>query len=251
LKQGEINYLQALGVEGRAHAVGKPFSDPQCGRYLVALGQIMQLLPPPPARLLDLGCGTGWTSRMLAKSGYDVVGCDIAPEMIDCADEIKWREAVASVSFCTKDYEELDFDSEFDAVIFFDALHHAEDEVLALTAAYCALRPGGVCVISEPGEGHSTTPESIRAMQEFGVTEKDMPPHHVVAIGQKLGFRASVHPHLSQLIVTQAESVARPYRRRLLHRLPFVPRIKLLFLSVLIFVSWKWRNGVVVLVKPS
>ncbi len=44
MKQGEIDYLQAIGDDGRAHAMGKPFSDPECWRYLMALGQIMQLL---------------------------------------------------------------------------------------------------------------------------------------------------------------------------------------------------------------
>lgn len=45
----------------------------------------MKLLPPPPARVLDLGVGSGWTSEMLARCGYRVVGLDIAPDMIAIA----------------------------------------------------------------------------------------------------------------------------------------------------------------------
>src|SRR5207244_11070644 len=81
-KSGEIDYLKNLGAAGVWHAANKPFSDPGCGRYLAELGAILALLPPPPARLLDLGCGTGWTSVFFARAGYDVVGVDLAPDMI-------------------------------------------------------------------------------------------------------------------------------------------------------------------------
>ena len=77
-KQGEIDYLKNIGQDGIQHAVHKPFSDPECGKYLSELGAVFTLLPPPPARLLDIGCGTGWTSRFFARRGYEVVGIDMA-----------------------------------------------------------------------------------------------------------------------------------------------------------------------------
>ncbi|KIC48196.1 class I SAM-dependent methyltransferase [Tateyamaria sp. ANG-S1] len=39
-------------------------------------------LPPPPARILDISCGTGLFTLDLAHAGYDVTGIDPAPEMI-------------------------------------------------------------------------------------------------------------------------------------------------------------------------
>ena len=42
-------------------------------------------LPPAPARVADLGCGTGTLSVLLADEGYDVHGVDLSPEMIDRA----------------------------------------------------------------------------------------------------------------------------------------------------------------------
>jgi SAM-dependent methyltransferase len=76
---------------------------------------------------------------------------------------------------------------EFDAALFYDALHHAENERAALAAVHAALKPGGVCVTVEPGEGHAAA--SADATDAFGVTEKDMPPHHVITIGRSVGFR--------------------------------------------------------------
>src|SRR5512135_937049 len=46
-----------------------------------------QVLPAPPARLLDLGCGTGEHSRFLAEKGYQVVGLDSSEAMLQKARE--------------------------------------------------------------------------------------------------------------------------------------------------------------------
>ncbi|MBZ5740566.1 class I SAM-dependent methyltransferase [Nocardioides mangrovi] len=43
---------------------------------------LTSLLPPAPARVADLGCGTGSLSLLLAEDGYAVDGLDFAPEMV-------------------------------------------------------------------------------------------------------------------------------------------------------------------------
>jgi SAM-dependent methyltransferase len=199
-KTGEIDYLKNLDAAGVRHAVDKPFSDPGCNRYLAEMGAILALLPPPPARLLDLGCGTGWTSVFFARAGYDVVGVDIAPDMIGHAEDNRARAGVDRLAFVVCDYEDLPFDAECDAVVFFDALHHAVDTRAAVAGAYRALRPGGVCVTSEPGEGHHLSPEAQQAVQRYNVTEKEMPPRHIIDLGRAVGFRAfRVYPHAFDL----------------------------------------------------
>ena len=186
-KLGEINYLKSAGADGIDHARNKPFSDSSCGRYLGDLGLVMALLPSPPARILDLGVGSGWTTAFLARRGYEMVGRDICPDMIALADENLDKTCVESPRFEVGDYESMAYRDEFDAVLFHDSLHHAENEHAALSATYDALQPGGICVTVEPGEGHAKV--SRAAAKQFGVTEKDMPPHHIIAIGRALGFR--------------------------------------------------------------
>jgi len=185
-KRAEVDYVSKITEGERIHAAAKPFSDPHRGRYLQQFGTILALLPEPPARVLDMGCGTGWTTEFLDRSGYDVVGVDIAPDMIDLARSVPARR---DIHFVVSDYEGLAGLGAFDAVVFFDCLHHAEDERAALTAAYRALSPGGRVVLSEPGAGHHQRPESRRAMDEFGVNEKDMPPSHIIELATAVGFR--------------------------------------------------------------
>jgi SAM-dependent methyltransferase len=43
---------------------------------------LLDVLPPAPARVADLGCGTGTLSLLLARAGYAVDGVDFSPEMV-------------------------------------------------------------------------------------------------------------------------------------------------------------------------
>jgi SAM-dependent methyltransferase len=199
-KQGEIGYLRKTGEAGIRYAMGKPFTDRACGFYLMEVGAVMSVLPPPPARLLDVGCGTGWTSVFFARRGYDVVGVDISPDMIHYANELRQQEGLDNLCFVVSDYEDMPFQGEFDAAVFYDALHHAVDEVAAMRMVYQALKPGGVCVTSEPGKGHGQSASAIEVVKRFDVTERDMPPRTIIAAGRKAGFNDfCTHPHATEM----------------------------------------------------
>jgi SAM-dependent methyltransferase len=48
---------------------------------------VASLLPPPPARVLDCGAGTGFLSLIAARLGYRVTAIDIAPAMLERLNE--------------------------------------------------------------------------------------------------------------------------------------------------------------------
>lgn len=181
---GELRYFSDLSEEGLQHALDKPFSDPKCGLMLMEIGALFELLPKPPARVLECGCGTGWLTGMLQQRGYETVGIDVAADAIDLA-RAQFPED-DSPTFEVHDVESLPFENEFDAVVFFEALHHSIDEKEALRSAWRALKPGGVCVTSEPGVGHHRKSQEV--IEKWDVTEKDMPPKHIVRLGKEVGF---------------------------------------------------------------
>ena len=179
-KRNEINYVEKMEAvlavprdEVSRSLLGKPFNDPRRGSYFIDIGQLFQLLPPPPARILDLGVGPGWTSRLRALCGYDVVGRDCAPRMIELA-EMNGR-GVPNLMFQARDYEDSVADlGTFDAAVIYDALHHSLDEARVIRNVYSMLVPGGLLITMEPGLGHSTSPVALEAVERFGTTEKDM-----------------------------------------------------------------------------
>ena len=188
-KQGEREYFARIGEAGRAHAARKPFSDGCCVQHLANLTSIMALMRPPPARVVEFGCGTGWLSLFLAERGYEVTGVDISQDAIAIARQLQAGRQLRSANFLVADYEEVNLEPNTDYVIFHDALHHAESETAALRAAHAALKPGGLTICIEPGEGHSDSPYSRRAVNEFAVHEKDMPPRVILRHARAAGFR--------------------------------------------------------------
>ena len=188
-KDNEKNYLRNIGEEGQKHAYHKPFSDEKCGAYLMDIGSIISLLPPPPCKILDLGVGSGWTSVFFAQRGYQVIGQDISDDFLDLANKNKTRYQIKTLEFMACDYEELPFIDEFDCALFYDSLHHSTNAEKAINAVYRSLKSGGLFISIEPGIGHSKSAESNKAKEMYGVTEKDMPPVLITKLGKKAGFR--------------------------------------------------------------
>ncbi len=193
---GELTYYEAIGEEAMQHAFNKPFSEEFCGLRFIQVGTIFATLPPPPVRILHCGCGTGWLTCMLSRRGHDCVGIDVAPQAIELAKEqalIRGEDC----EFFLQDIETLNFENEFDVVLFFDSLHHCLDEEVAIQNAYRALKPGGSLIASEPGKGHAK--KSVEVVRRWGVTEKDMPVSHIARLGKKAGFqKIKIHPSLEK-----------------------------------------------------
>ncbi len=188
-KAGEKTYYSKLSSAGIAHARKKPFSDVECGKYFADLGALLQLVMPPPRSILDLGCGTGWPSLFLARAGYQVFGVDISIDAIAIARSLAAEQGVDGVEYAVADYETFKSPREFDYVLFYDSLHHAEDERKAIFAAYQALSRDGVLFAFEPGSRHSRSPGAISAVSKYQVHEKDMPAHYIWRLGRAAGFR--------------------------------------------------------------
>lgn len=188
-KAGEKTYFKAIGQDGMDFTLRKPFSDPgNVGSLLHDIAAVFSLMPlPPPAKVLDLGVGSGWTSSFYARAGYDVTGLDIAPEAIEAA-KTYFCQPTLKLQYAVADYDNMHYSNIFDVAVFFDSLHHAEDEVVALKAAYKALKPGGYLIACEPGHGHSKSPSSIEAVAKYGVNERDMPPSLLVTQAHRVGF---------------------------------------------------------------
>lgn len=69
-----------------------------------------------PAKILDVGCGTGRHSIELAKRGYHVTGIDLSANQIKRARE-KAQEAGVVIDFQAQDARHLPFNGEFDLAI--------------------------------------------------------------------------------------------------------------------------------------
>lgn len=79
-------------------------------------GLLTDFAADAPARVLDIGCGTGKTAIALAKNGYRVIGGDISNAMLEKAVQ-KAREENVAVSFQQMDMTSMDLDWPVVAVV--------------------------------------------------------------------------------------------------------------------------------------
>lgn len=106
---------------------------------------LLAALPPPPARIADLGCGTGTLARLLADEGYTVDGLDLSPEMVRRA-----RQKVPEARFVVGDASAPELPiGEYDVVLSRHVLWAMPDPTAAVTRWVELLGPSGVVILIE------------------------------------------------------------------------------------------------------
>lgn len=84
---------------------------------------------PAPARLLDVGCGPGWSDLYLSAMGYEVVGVDSEPRLIDVALGLKERMGSAAVFEVGDAFDLSPYHSRFDLAYSCGVLEHFDRDV--------------------------------------------------------------------------------------------------------------------------
>ncbi len=112
------------------------------GEQAIALMHVI-----PEARVLDVGCGSGWATRALAELAFNgrVTGIDISDEMIRVASESS--RSFSNVDFQIASAERLPFpDREFTHAFSMESLYYYANLPKALSEIYRVLKPGGLFV---------------------------------------------------------------------------------------------------------
>lgn len=93
-------------------------------------------------KILDAGCGAGWTCKHLSKYGT-VTGTDLADEVLERA-----RLRVPEATFIAGDFMELELDTDFDVVVCLEVLSHVADQSAFVNKLASHLRPGGELLLA-------------------------------------------------------------------------------------------------------
>jgi S-adenosylmethionine-dependent methyltransferase len=122
-------------------------------RTYVMHQHLIERLPPPPARILDIGGGAGHQSFPLAEAGYDVLLLDSSPEMLDKARQrldLLPAEVRGRVTLLEADGLRADaavHDERFDGVLCHGVLGYVEDREQLVEQICRCVRPDGVVSI--------------------------------------------------------------------------------------------------------
>ncbi len=140
------------GLEAAIHVARYSFAQPYCANK----------------RVLDVACGEGYGSSLLADWGAaEVVGVDISSEALEAAQK---NFGGGRVSFLQSEGEAL-LDKlqpgSFDLIVSFETIEHVSDPVKFLSNLKALLKPDGIIAISCPNDWW------------YFPTEEDKNPYHL------------------------------------------------------------------------
>ncbi len=166
---------------------------------------------PPGARVADLGCGSGVFTSLLYEQGYDVVGLDISPKLLQLA-RVKYQK----IEFLEGDVEALPFPAEsFDGILLGGIVHHFPDPSRCAAEVYRVLKPGGRFVAFDPNRRNPFMwlyrDKDSPYYSSKGVTanERPMLAHYIASVFAAAGFQT----HTSYLAGLSYRYVASPLVR--------------------------------------
>lgn len=119
---------------------------------MMKLGGIGADMGDEEAKVLDVGCGVGGTSRYLAKKlgpKADVTGITLSPNQVKRATELAEEQGVPNAKFTVMNALEMDFpDNTFDVVWACESGEHMPDKEAYINEMMRVLKPGGKFVMA-------------------------------------------------------------------------------------------------------
>jgi SAM-dependent methyltransferase len=191
-KAGAAQYVSSLPDWGRYYLYTKPFTIiagslvPEHTAYFHDFANILRILNlPPNSRILDVACGPGWLTEFLWRFGYRATGIDACEPLLAIARERvsagfrPWQRSYDDVRFVRLDIETERLEDQFEAIIFYDCLHHFCDLEGVFRQVDEMLAPGGCLLIKEgamPPRGSDGEKRLLDEAKRSGTLES--PYHH-------------------------------------------------------------------------
>lgn len=193
--QAEIDYHNSLpgaaSEDVAAANMQKPFwFGRDLKRYLREFCTLCECLQrchiAPPARVMELGCGHGWTTELLATMGFEMMGTSIGEDdILYCHKRIASLEAKGLKRVMQFKASPMESVADlvgpkgyYDAVFVYEALHHAFAWREAIQSASECLKPGGwLLLCKEPNLIHTFTSYRISRLSnthEIGMSRPQL-----------------------------------------------------------------------------
>jgi SAM-dependent methyltransferase len=136
-------------------------------------------------RVVDMACGEGYGSAVLAARAAEVVGVDANPEAHEHA---RLRYTAPRLRFERALIEDFDSGAPWDAIVFLQTVEHVAEPGPLLERYASLLSPGGAAYISTPNRLTLAAPGAEKSGNPWHVREYTPPE-----------YRALLEPHFSEV----------------------------------------------------
>jgi S-adenosylmethionine-dependent methyltransferase len=161
-------------------------------RFELLLGQVLDALPRPPARVADAGGGTGQLAVPLARLGYHVTVVDTSAAMLaTCAQRAAAEDQALSARIATVQGDVVEINALLgpasqDAALCHEVVTCVDDPAAVLAALAEVLRPGGVLSLTfanrdwlvQRAGRHGDYPGALRLLDDLGGARTSRAPSH-------------------------------------------------------------------------
>ncbi len=139
--------------------------------YPIEYDIVKNFFPPPPAHILDIGCGAGRTTGHLMSMGYKAVGIDLSEDLL-----VRARKQLPEAKFFKMDACQLSFDkASFEAAFFsfngIDCIYPEASRFQAFRETYRVLKSKGVFCFSSHNVwgrfGRNFNPKAWKSLLPF------------------------------------------------------------------------------------
>ena len=156
---------------------------------------------PRGASFLDMGCGWGFSTELLAQCGFKVTAVDINPAFVSLV-ETRCRRLGYPVKTVLSSFDDFQTDETFDGILFYECFHHAARPWDLVRKLAGNLRDGGqILLAGEPIQdefwphwGLRRDPLSIYCIRKFGWFESGWS----LAFLKEMFARAGLVTHVKQ-----------------------------------------------------
>lgn len=121
--------------------------------------------------VLDIACGEGYGSNLLASEAASVTGADVSSEAVDHAQATYKNN---KLKFVTADGANLPFaDGSFDMVVSFETIEHLTEQEKMIAEIKRVLKPDGLLVVSTPNKSFNPNSELENPFHHKELTEEE------------------------------------------------------------------------------
>jgi SAM-dependent methyltransferase len=161
----KINYKEYYEDAGKSTDIwdwhGQKF---EYYREILRYRNIAHIIGKQSLQILDLGCGDGFLSCMLAEMGHFVDAMDISDARLDKFKEKAIKLGIAQISGSVFEYP---FPKSYDVIVMSEVIEHLEDFMSILKKACSILKPGGRLIIAVPYKERINTCKCPYCLKEF------------------------------------------------------------------------------------